>query len=93
MLVNANDWEGLAFQIVQLLKQPKLLKTMGQAARKRVEENFDVLTNTYKTAELLKEISLQFKNGDNIPTNNYVLRNVNGNGLSNNYSQGNSSSL
>ena len=93
MLVNANDWEGLAFQIVQLLKQPKLLKTMGQAARKRVEENFDVLTNTYKTAELLKEISLQFKNGDNIPTNNYVLRNVNGNGLSNNYNQGNSSSL
>ena len=31
---------------------------MGAAARKRVEENFNVLTNTRKTADLLRHVAL-----------------------------------
>jgi glycosyltransferase involved in cell wall biosynthesis len=58
MLVEANDWEGLAHQVVQLLEQPKLLESMGAAARQRVEEHFNVLTNTRRTADLLQKLAI-----------------------------------
>ncbi len=55
---------------------------MGAAARKRVEENFNVLTNTRKTAGLLREIALSANKGQP-PLDNYnVLQNANGNGVS-----------
>ena len=57
MLVEPNDPEALANQVVQLLEQPKLLKGMGIAARKRVEDHFDAHTNAYKTAALLKIVA------------------------------------
>ncbi len=85
MLVDANDWERLAFQITQLLKQPKILKAMGLAARKRVEENFNVLTNSRKTATLLRDIAVQSNNEQIAANNNNVLQNANGNGVSNKY--------
>ena len=57
MQVPANDWEALGWNIVQLLQQPKLLKAMGLAGRKRVEERFNVVTNTRKTASLLWQVA------------------------------------
>jgi glycosyltransferase involved in cell wall biosynthesis len=54
MQVPANDWEALGQQITQLLEQPKLVKAMGAAARKRVEENFNAVDTAKKTAALLK---------------------------------------
>jgi glycosyltransferase involved in cell wall biosynthesis len=82
VVVDANDWERLGFEIMELLKQPTLLKTMGAAARKRVEENFNVLTNTCKTAGLLREIA-RSANKSQPPADNYnVFQNGNGNGLS-----------
>ena len=61
MLVAPNDWEALATEIMQLLEQPKLLKAMGAAARKRVEEHFNVAVNTRQTAELLKQVALSWR--------------------------------
>jgi hypothetical protein len=62
------------------LEQPKLLKLMGVAARKRVEENFNVVANARKTAGLLKRVA--FSSGyDQKAGNNYKLSQpVNGNG-------------
>lgn len=57
MLVRRDDWESLAGQIVQLLQQPKLLKSMGAEARKRIQEHFNVVNNAHKTAALLKYIA------------------------------------
>jgi glycosyltransferase involved in cell wall biosynthesis len=57
MLVEPNDPEALGNQIVQLLEQPKLLKGMGTAARKRVEEHFNAKINAHKTAALLKYVA------------------------------------
>ncbi len=85
MLVDAHDWEGLSFQIIQLLKQPKLLKAMGLAARKRVEENFNVVTNTRKTAGLLREVAMVARKGRHLLNSSDKLQNINGNGLSNKY--------
>jgi len=58
MLAEPNNWESLATHIIKLLEQPKLLQLMGAAARKRVEENFDVTTNSRSVAELLREVAL-----------------------------------
>ena len=58
MLVEPNDWEALGNQAIKLLEQPKILKMMCAAARKRVEENFNVLTTTCKTADLLQQVVL-----------------------------------
>lgn len=63
MLAEANNWEVLATHIIKLLEQPKILKLMGTAARKRVEENFDVSTNSASVANLLKEVALLSADG------------------------------
>jgi glycosyltransferase involved in cell wall biosynthesis len=57
MQVEAGDWEGLGSQVIKLLEQPLLLKSMGEAGRKRVEEKFDVAINSQKTAELLRRVA------------------------------------
>jgi glycosyltransferase involved in cell wall biosynthesis len=57
MQVEANDWEGLGNQVIRLMQQPLLLKSMGEAGRKRVEEKFDVAINSRKMAELLRRVA------------------------------------
>jgi glycosyltransferase involved in cell wall biosynthesis len=72
MLVEPNDWEALGTQIIQLLEQPRLLKSMGAAARKRVEENFNVLTTNRRTADLLRHVALSWDNGQKSRNNQKV---------------------
>jgi glycosyltransferase involved in cell wall biosynthesis len=57
MQAEANDWEGLGNQVIKLLQQPPLLKSMGEAGRIRVEEKFDVAINSRKTADLLRRVA------------------------------------
>ena len=57
MLVEPNDWEAFGNQVIQLLEQPTLLKLMGAAARKRVEEHFNVTTNTTLAANVLRRVA------------------------------------
>ena len=78
MLVEANDWEALANQIIKLLEQPKLLKLMGAAARKRIEENFNVLTNTRRTAGLLQHVALSSENEQKCINKYKMSQNLNG---------------
>jgi glycosyltransferase involved in cell wall biosynthesis len=89
MLVEPNDWEGMGIQIIQLLEQPKLLKTMGAAARKRVEEHFNVLTNTRKTATLLQHVAFSWKNEQKSNKNHKVSHALKGNGSLNNFHMSN----
>jgi glycosyltransferase involved in cell wall biosynthesis len=42
LLSAANDWAGLGDGLVKLLENPDRIKVMGQAARKRAEEHFDL---------------------------------------------------
>ena len=85
MLVDANDWEALGNEIIRLLEQPRLLKLMGTAARKRVEENFNVATNTRRTAELLRRVAMSAENEQKVKTNHKMSQPFNGNGSSNNF--------
>jgi glycosyltransferase involved in cell wall biosynthesis len=51
------DWQGVAERILQLLSKPELLKSMKEAARMRIEQYFNVLTNTKLTAEILRQVA------------------------------------
>jgi len=62
-LAGPGDWEGVAFRIIQLLEQPEGLKSMGAAARIRVEKYFNLQTNTIQTAGILRHIALEGVNG------------------------------
>ena len=66
MLVPAGDWEGLGWNMVNLLKQPDTLKQMGIAGRKRVTEHFNVATNTQKTANLLLHVAAMHKKSQHL---------------------------
>jgi glycosyltransferase involved in cell wall biosynthesis len=57
LIAGAGDWEGLGMRVIQLLEQPELKKQMGVAARKRVEQCFNVATNTYGTAGILRRLA------------------------------------
>jgi glycosyltransferase involved in cell wall biosynthesis len=57
MLVEKNDWEAMGNQVITLLERPELLKQMGTAGRQRVEDHFNVVVNTRKTAALLKQVA------------------------------------
>lgn len=56
-ILGAGDWEGMAYQILQLLKEPKKLKEMGKAGRSRVEKYFDVRKNTQVAGNILKRFA------------------------------------
>lgn len=57
LLAGPGDCETLGRRIIQLLEQtPEQSKKMGKAARARVEKNFNVRTNTLRTAEILQSI-------------------------------------
>jgi glycosyltransferase involved in cell wall biosynthesis len=58
LLAEINALHELAAGIVDLLEQPARLKAMGEAGRMRVKEYFNVLTNTARTATLLRKVVL-----------------------------------
>ncbi|MCU0468846.1 MAG: glycosyltransferase [Arcicella sp.] len=51
-LVEEGDWETMADYMLQLVQNPDLCKKMGQAARKHIEENYEMS----KRVQTLKEI-------------------------------------
>ncbi len=80
LLTEPGNCEAFASEVVKLLEQPGLLKQMGEAGRKRVEEQFNVVTNTHKTAGLLKDLVAAWNNkslNSNSNTNGHFM---NGNG-------------
>ena len=66
ILAKADDWENAAKVVVQLLEKPKLLASMGTAARARIEKHFNLSTNTKRTTEVLRNIALQGLNGQRL---------------------------
>lgn len=58
ILVEAEDWEAMATKVADLLESPNRMKSMGEAARQRVEHHFNVFENTERTGNLLREIAL-----------------------------------
>lgn len=53
MLLGSDDWVGVALGILHLLEKPLVRQSMSVASRKRVQELFNVKTNTALTAEVL----------------------------------------
>jgi len=53
MLNNAGDVAGIAHNVVSLMSDGFTRREMGKAARKRVEENFDLNESVRLTSELL----------------------------------------
>jgi len=49
-----SNWEDVALKILELLKQPEIIKQMGIAGRMRVEQLFNASSNTHRVAEILK---------------------------------------
>ncbi|MCW3089344.1 MAG: glycosyltransferase family 1 protein [Ferruginibacter sp.] len=80
MLVEPNDWEALGNQVVRLLEEPLVLKSMGAAARKRVEENFNVSINTRRTADLLYQVALSWHDAHESRSNYKISQALDGNG-------------
>ena len=69
VLASAGDWESLGNLIVQLLEQPERLRTMGMAARARIEQQFDLRTNVQRTSEVLRHMAFRHLNGQKVATN------------------------
>jgi glycosyltransferase involved in cell wall biosynthesis len=72
MLAGAGDWEDVGIKIIQLLDEPHRMKMIGAACRTRIEEHFNVVKNTCRTAEVLRRIANCGLNGNKI-TNHKVL--------------------
>lgn len=62
-----NDWEEIAPQALYLLDNPKIRKALGAAARTRVQEDFNVKTNTEKTAAIINDIASKHANRFDLP--------------------------
>lgn len=77
-IAGAGDWEAVAFRMIQLLEQPKRLQSMKAAARERVKQDFDLKTNTRRTAELLRQIAFPIVNGQRFANNNMLTREIGG---------------
>jgi glycosyltransferase involved in cell wall biosynthesis len=52
----AEDWGGLGNGLVKMLEDPLHMKSMGEAARKRVEENFDLYNSLRLTSNLFRSL-------------------------------------
>lgn len=63
----ANDWEGVAQNILQLIDKPHLMQKMKISSVKRVHTHFNVKTNTDKVAEIIDHLASKHKNGYYIP--------------------------
>jgi glycosyltransferase involved in cell wall biosynthesis len=72
MLAGAGDWEEVGIKINQLLEEPDRMKSMGEAARIRLEELFDVVKNTQSTAKVLQKIACTGLNGIRLPYNSIL---------------------
>ena len=51
-----DDWNGLANGVAALLRDPRQLKKMGAAARKRVEQNFDLNDSVLRISNLFRKL-------------------------------------
>lgn len=78
ILVEAEDWQALGTKIGALLENPDRLKSMGEAGRKRVEEYFNVSTNTAKTAALLRNLVLADRKKADAGNNYEIYHHTNG---------------
>ena len=74
LLTGPGDWEGIGTRIIELLEHPERLKTMGIAARARVEKHFNVKTNTLKTADILRSITFAGLNSRQFTANGTLAR-------------------
>ena len=72
MLAGAGDWQEVGIKIIQLLEEPDRMRSMGEAARIRLEELFDVVKNTQRTAEVLQKIAVTGLNGIRLPYNSIL---------------------
>jgi glycosyltransferase involved in cell wall biosynthesis len=55
-IVGAGDWEGVGIKVARLLEQPERLCAMGEAARRRAEERFDLDEGARRTAALFRQL-------------------------------------
>jgi glycosyltransferase involved in cell wall biosynthesis len=56
-LIGPGDWEGVGNAVVELLSDPTRLEAMGRAARKRVEERFDLRTSVQMIGDLFYRLA------------------------------------
>ncbi len=56
-IVGLGDWEGVGLRVARLLGQPERLRQMGQAARRRAEERFDLRESARRTAALFRHLT------------------------------------
>lgn len=71
-LAGSGDWEGIGFRILQLLEQPDRVLGMKAAARARVKQHFNVVTNTQRLAHILRHIAFVRVNGQRFANNNTI---------------------
>jgi glycosyltransferase involved in cell wall biosynthesis len=57
IIMGPGDWEGVGVKIGRLLGQPERLRKMGQAARRRAQERYDLRVSALRTAELFRQLS------------------------------------
>lgn len=69
LLAGAGDWEEVGIKIIQLLQEPGRMKMMGEAARIRLEQLFDVSKNTQRTASILRKVASVNLNGNGFTYN------------------------
>lgn len=69
LLVGIHDWEDVGIRIIQLLKQPERLRSMGTAARARMQQLFDLGTNIRRTTEVLRNVASDSVNGQRFANN------------------------
>ena len=55
LLAGAQDWEGVAIHVLDLLARPERRVAMGRAARARAEQHFDIRASVSTIAELFRE--------------------------------------
>jgi colanic acid/amylovoran biosynthesis glycosyltransferase len=53
-LVDEHDTENMSKYMMQLVQQPELAKEMGMAARKHIEDNYDLEKQINKLFNVLK---------------------------------------
>jgi glycosyltransferase involved in cell wall biosynthesis len=58
-LTGPGDWEGIGRILLNALAHPEDLPLMGQAARRRVEERFDLRISVQRTAALFRQLTKQ----------------------------------
>jgi len=73
-LAEAGDCQELGKQIIKLLEEPVALQAMGAAARLRVQNHFNVETNTRRAAEILRDVASKGMNRQQLVINSSGLQ-------------------